>query len=53
MERAKRDQQYSEMRKNSLDLQSLLQNVKSEVLDKLKESREEYLAIFNQSEEER
>lgn len=36
-----------------MELQQLMQNIKGDVLDKLKESREEYLNIFNRGEDER
>ena len=53
MERVKRDAQYAELRKANVEIIGLVQTIKSEVIDKLKENREEYLSIFNQSEDER
>ena len=53
LERQKRDGQFEELTRQSVELQALVHGVKNELLGKIKEHRDEYLAVYSQSEEER
>ena len=51
LDRQKRDGQNEEIVKQSLELQQFIHSIKNELLEKIKLHREEYLNIFNESEE--
>lgn len=53
LERQKRDGQYEELNRQALEIQAVIQGVKNEALQKIKEHRDEYLAVYSQSEDER
>lgn len=53
MDKQRNDAQYEEMNRLYQNLQAMTNSIKAELMAKMKEHRDEYLSIFNQSEEER
>jgi hypothetical protein len=53
MDKQRNDAQYEELNRLYQNLQAMTNSIKAELMAKMKEHRDEYLAIFNQSEEER
>lgn len=53
MDKQRNDAQYEELNRLYQNLQAMSNSIKAELMAKMKEHRDEYLAIFNQSEEER